>query len=152
MKKNTEYLQFLKEDLENLDSLNNLLTKSYVICKKIDLKKDLDDNEFAMFENLSTRFSRVLNFVINRVLKSIDKVELEHEGMVLEVLIRASKRDFFEDIEEVKDIKILCDDLEQEYNVHNLVALFKEIFLFTSKLLDIVECTKNYCKVKKYMK
>ena len=150
MKKNIEYIQFLKEDLKDLASLNKNLERSYRLCTKIGIKDKYNDEEFDIFENLATRFSQVLNFILNRIFRDIDKIELENEGLLLEILERACKRGIIEEIDEVKDMKILNDELSQEYLIKNLETLYKEALIYTPKLLDYTAIIKNYCKVKKY--
>lgn len=150
MKKNIEYIQFLKEDLKDLASLNKNLERSYRLCTKIGIKDKYSDEEFDIFENLATRFSQVLNFILNRIFRDIDKIELENEGLLLEILERACKRGIIEEIDEVKDMKILNDELSQEYLIKNLETLYKEALIYTPKLLDYTAIIKNYCKVKKY--
>ena len=150
MKKNTEYLPILKQDLKDLDALKKNLEHSYHLCVKIGVKNKYADEELDLFENLATRFSRTLSFLINRLFKNLDIVELEDEGLLLEVLEKSRKRGIVETIDELKEMKILSDDLLQEYITKNLETLYKEVFIYTSNLLDIIETTKNYCKVKQY--
>ena len=46
-----------------------------------------------MMENLTSRFSRTIDLIVNKVFRSIDYVELEDSGTLIDVVNRAEKRE-----------------------------------------------------------
>ena len=44
-------------------------------------------------ENLTSRYSRTIDLIVNKVFRSIDYVELEDSGTLIDVVNRAEKRE-----------------------------------------------------------
>ena len=81
MKKNAEYLSFLKQDLKDLDSLKKSLERTYGLCIKIDVKKQYNDEELDTFENLikeSRKFAKKEGIKKSDLKKAIQEVRREN--------------------------------------------------------------------------
>ncbi|MFW5721649.1 MAG: hypothetical protein ACOCWW_04630, partial [Bacteroidota bacterium] len=102
--------------------------------------------EFDIFETLTSRYARVVDILIHKVFRSIDSVELVNEGTMIDVINRSHKRGLFENVDEIRQIKDLRNEITHEYVMENIKNVFNETFRFTPKLFNIIESTKNYCE------
>ena len=68
----------------------------------------VDENQLESIEAFSSRFARTVDLVVNKVLRSLDRVELSPQGTLLDVVNRAEKRGFIAragDLREMKDVR-----------------------------------------------
>ena len=137
--------------IENLLANRALLKKqlfwlehSYSETVKIGLKAHYEVDEFDSFENLCSRFSRMIDFLIRRMFRVIDEVEFENQGTLIDTVNRAHKRGLFEDIEIIRQIKDLRNAIAHEYIDDALKDLFEEIMALTPELIAIVKTTLMY--------
>jgi len=143
--KQQKYINNLKESLEFLNVSLQWLERSFTKCSAIGIKNELTKDEYDEFENLASRFARTSDILIQKVLKSIDLVEFEPEGTLIDVINRADKRGFFESIDDIREIRDLRNDIVHEYLAEELENVFKNIFKYTPKLFNIVNNIKEYC-------
>jgi len=90
------------------------LERSYDRCKDIDLLS-LSEDDLEKLETLAARFSRSIDILINKFLRSLDIAELEDVSRKLDIVIRAEKRGFVENYEELIELKNLRNELAHEY-------------------------------------
>jgi hypothetical protein len=139
--------------VENLLANRELLTKqlfwlehSFKESKKIGLKTAYELDEFDSFENLCSRFSRTIDFLVRKMFRAIDAVEFENQGTLIDTVNNAHKRRLFDDIETIREIKDLRNAITHEYVDDALQDLFEEIMDLTPKLIGMVERTLDYTK------
>ncbi len=68
----------------------------------------VDENQLESIEAFSSRFARTVDLVVNKVLRTLDRVELFPQGTLLDVVNRAEKRGFIKragDLREMKDVR-----------------------------------------------
>ncbi|MCF6243385.1 MAG: hypothetical protein L3J74_18870 [Bacteroidales bacterium] len=117
---------------ENLQLLNkNLqwLKKSFQRAKgiKLESKKILSENDLEILETLSNRFGRTVDILINKVLRSLDILELEDVTRRLDIVIRAEKRGVVDDYTLLIEMKDLRNELVHEYIQENLIEKFDQM-------------------------
>jgi len=139
-----EYVENLFEDLDQLDEALYWLKRSYGICKEIGIKEKYKEEEYDAFETLTSRFARTSDMVLQKAFRSLDKIEFEKEGTLLDVLNRAHKRGLIESIDEVREIRELRNDIAHEYVPTNLKDIFGDTLKFSGSLLEIIERIKKY--------
>ena len=144
-------LAILRKNLEGLEKSLFRLKYTYAQSKNINLQKELTDPEFDVLENLSSRFARTLDLVVNKVFRSIDAVELEDAGTLIDVINRAEKRELIESSARIRKLKDLRNQIVHEYETEDLEALFEQIVDFVPEILDIAEKIKSYCISKAYL-
>jgi uncharacterized protein YutE (UPF0331/DUF86 family) len=135
--------------IENLDGMRKSvlwLKRSYIKCSRIGMKEHYTEDEFDDFENLASRFARMLDVILNRVFRSIDAMELEDGGTLLDVVNRAEKRGIVTSAERIRDLKDLRNDIVHEYETDDLRSLFQQTLNATPELFGIAEQTERYCK------
>lgn len=136
---------------ENLLQNRQLLEKqlfwlrhSFDEVRKIGLKNAYGVAEFDAYENLCSRFARMIDFLVRKVYRSIDDAEFETQGTLIDVVNRAHKRNLFDDIETIRRIKDLRNDIAHEYVDDGLQQLFGEVVELTPVLLKMAEKSLVY--------
>ncbi len=141
-----EYAKNLFEVLDQLDEALYWLKRSHTICKEIGIKEKYKEEEFDAFETLTSRFARLSDMVMQKVFRSIDKIEFEKEGTLLDVLNRSLKRGLIKSIDEIRNIRELRNDISHEYAPTNLKDLFQDVLRLSESLFEIIDCVKEYCQ------
>jgi hypothetical protein len=62
---------------------------------------------FDAFENLTSRYARTLDILINKVLRTIDIAELEEPGTIIDIINRSEKRGIIPNAYRVRELKDL---------------------------------------------
>lgn len=126
------------------------LNHSFDEVQKIGLKSEYEVSEFDSYENLCSRFSRMIDFLVRKIFRSIDEVEFENQGTLIDTVNHAHKRGLFENIETIRQIKDLRNDIAHEYIDDALQDLFEDIVKQTPLLIKMAEATLKYTQ--KYQK
>lgn len=136
----------LRENLEGMRKSVLWLKRSYTRCTRIGVKEKYTEDEFDDFENLASRYARMLDVILNKVFRSIDAIELEDGGTLLDVVNRAEKRGIVDSAERVRDLKDLRNDIVHEYETDDLRSVFRQTLDATPELFDMAEKIKRYCE------
>jgi uncharacterized protein YutE (UPF0331/DUF86 family) len=136
----------LHANLEGMRKSVSWLKRSHTKCSRIGVKEHYTEDEFDAFENLASRFARMLDVILNKVFRSIDAVELEDGGSLLDVVHRAEKRGIVVSAERIRDLKDLRNDIVHEYETDDLQSLFQQTLDATPELFGIAEEIERYCK------
>jgi len=134
--------------LENLGAMQKSiawLRRSREMCSRIGVKERTTADEFDDFENLVSRYARSLDVILNKVFRSIDAIELEDGGTLLDAVNRAEKRGIVESVKRVRDLMDLRNDIVHEYETDDLQSLFRQTLEATPDLFAIVEKVERYC-------
>ncbi len=75
-----------------MDSAISWLERSIGICNRIGIKADYADEEYDAFETLSSRYARAVDLIVRKVLRTIDLVESEQPGTLIDTVNRAVRR------------------------------------------------------------
>jgi len=135
--------------MENLDGMRKSalwLRRSFAKCVRIGVKEHYTEDEFDDFENLASRYARMLDAILNKVFRSIDAVELEDGGTLLDAVNRAEKLGIVGSAEHVRDLKDLRNDIVHEYETDDLQSVFGQTLDATQELFDIAERIERYCQ------
>jgi uncharacterized protein YutE (UPF0331/DUF86 family) len=136
----------LRENLNGMRKSVVWLRRSYAKCTRIGVKEDYTEDEFDAFENLASRYARMLDVVLNKVFRSIDAIELEDSGTLLDAVNRAEKRGIVDSAERVRTLKDLRNDIVHEYETDDLKSLFQTTLDATPALFAIAESVERYCE------
>ncbi|MGO9482724.1 MAG: hypothetical protein ACLP05_13220 [Candidatus Kryptoniota bacterium] len=142
--------ELLRANIEALRKQANWLERSFNQCSAIGIKTEYSSAEFDSFETLSGRFARSIDFLVRKTLRSLDDVEFESQGTLVDVVNNAHKRGLFKDINDMTAMRDLRNDLVHEYLDEDLKSSFGELLELTPKLLDIMSDTIRYSA--KYLK
>lgn len=143
---NKELSDLLKEELDMFDSAVRVLNHSYEECKKIRIKKNYSPSEFEKIEALCSRFSRVSDMLIQKVLRVIDEVEFLDTGTPRDRMNRAEKRGFVENTDTLVKIRKLRNEIVHEYVSEMLKNIFPRVIKLCPQVFAIREKIKKYCQ------
>jgi uncharacterized protein YutE (UPF0331/DUF86 family) len=107
--KSDQARQFLTEALAELAQARRHL--DYSFQQVAGLPADLigaDAGQLESVEAFSSRFARTVDLLVNKALRSLDRMELLPPGTLLDVVNRAEKRGFVQraaDLRELKDVR-----------------------------------------------
>jgi uncharacterized protein YutE (UPF0331/DUF86 family) len=75
-------------------------------------------------EAFSSRFARTVDLLVNKVLRSLDRVELRPEGTLLDIVNRAEKRGFVERATELREMKDVRNIIAHDYAGAKVAEIF----------------------------
>ena len=78
---NRSSISVLQENKEYLISSLGWLKRSYNQCRNIGIKNEYSNDEYDSYENLTSRFARTTDLLVNKVMRSIDAAELIEPGV-----------------------------------------------------------------------
>lgn len=143
-------MQNLMYNIELLEKQLFWLNHSFEICKSIGSKEQYTVEQFDDMETLCSRFARSIDFLVRKVYRSIDEVEFESQGTLIDVVNNAHKRNLFDDIEVVHTIKDIRNEIAHEYLDDDLKASFDDVLKYTPILIEMIQTTIKYSQ--KYKK
>jgi hypothetical protein len=107
--KSDQAREILRTALAELTQARAHLDYSFgqVVALPADLK-GAEPTHLESVEAFSSRFARTVDLLVNKVLRSLDRVELLSQGTLIDVVNRAEKRGFVPraaDLREMKDVR-----------------------------------------------
>ncbi|RLA23410.1 MAG: hypothetical protein DRQ62_06365 [Gammaproteobacteria bacterium] len=137
-------LNYLKELSLALEKQLFWLDYSYQQVKDLSEPVGFSIEEFNQFENLCSRYSRTIDFLVRKYFRSLDDVEFENQGTLIDVVNNAHKRGLFNDIEVIREIKDIRNEIVHEYLDDALQAVFADVLSTTPELIEIGHNTLRY--------
>lgn len=138
--------QILLENLALLDNSIHWLERSYEMCIRIDEKPVYSEEEFDTFENLTSRFGRTVDIIVNKVFRSIDIMEMEEKGSLIDSVNRAEKRGLIETADDIRLLKDIRNEIVHEYKTLDLIRLFQLVLNKTPQLFRMNHSIREYCR------
>lgn len=108
--------QLLTESLAELDQALGHL--SYSFGQVTALPSNLEGataEQLESVEAFSSRFARTVDLLVNKVLRSLDRVELMSQGTLLDVVNRAEKRGFVAHAAQLREMKDVRNIIAHDY-------------------------------------
>ena len=115
-------------------------------CSHIGVKEKYTESEFDDFEDLTSRYARTTDLIVNRTLRSIDTVELLDSGSVIDTANRAEKRGLIDSVARLRDLKDLRNDIAHEYETEDLRGLFESVLKAVPELFETADRISTYCR------
>jgi len=137
-------IKVLKQNIEYLQNQLKWLTRSFELCKSIGIKSTYSEIEFDNFETLSGRFARTIDFLVRKVFRSIDDLEFESQGTLIDTVNNALKRNLIPDRNLFNNMRDLRNEIAHEYLEEELASTFKDLLELTPYLIEIVNNTIHY--------
>ncbi|MCT4612598.1 MAG: DUF86 domain-containing protein [Clostridia bacterium] len=136
----------LKEELQKLNKMKKHLNYSYETSKGVINKVNKDETELEKLEALTSRFERMSDIIVQKILRLIDEIELEREGTVIDRINKAEKRGLIDSAERFKKIRKIRNAITHEYIEDELEEIYVMVFELMPDLLASVEKINDYCK------
>jgi len=73
------------------------------------------ERQLESAEAFTGRFARSVDLLVNKVLRSLDRVEMQPEGSLLDVVKRAEKRGFVSRAQELREMKDVRNVIAHDY-------------------------------------
>ena len=140
---------------ENLKLFNKSifwLKRSLQRVKSIENFEKLTEEQLEIIETLMNRYSRAVDILINKVLRSLDYLELEESSRKLDIVIRAEKRGFVRDYNILIEMKDLRNELAHEYLEERLRDRLEEVMSKSRELVEIADEINRYVQKFRYCK
>lgn len=122
------------------------LKRSYKNCRQIGTKKYYKAEEFDEFELLTSRFRRTIDILINKVYRAIDYLEMENQGLLIDIIKRTYKRNLIDSVDEIRELKEMRNKIEKVYSNKELKEIFDNVFNYTPLVFDLIKRTLEYCE------
>jgi uncharacterized protein YutE (UPF0331/DUF86 family) len=143
---NQIHIDVLRENIDTLNLSAGWVQRSYKQTSKIKPKAKYAVEEFDKLENLASRYARTTDMLVNKVLRSIDTVESEDIGTVIDIMNRAEKRGIVSSAELLHTIKDLRNNIVHEYKIAEITRFFADVQKHTPILLEIIKNVTVYCE------
>jgi len=143
---NQIHIDILRENINVLNLSADWVQYSYNQTSAIELKTKYATEEFDKLENLTSRYARTTDMLVNKVLRSIDTVESEDIGTIIDTMNRAEKRGIVSSAELLHTIKDLRNNIVHEYKISEITRFFADVKKYTPLLLDIIKNVNVYCE------
>lgn len=120
------------------------LDYSYQQVKDLPSSDKFSIEEFNHFENMCSRYVRTIDFLVRKYFRCLDNIEFENQGTLIDVINNAHKRGLFLDIESIRQIKDIRNEIVHEYLDDALQSVFAEVLKTAPDLLAIGRNTLQY--------
>jgi len=137
------YLQALSVSLEKQLFW---LDYSYQQVKDLPSAEGFSIEQFNQFENLCSRYARTIDFLVRKFFRCLDDVEFENQGTLIDVVNHAHKRGLFSDINLIRQIKDIRNEIVHEYLDEALQSVFNEVVSTAPELIAIGRNTLKYAE------
>ena len=129
-----------------MDSAISWLERSNGICKNNGIKEDYADEEYDAFETLSSRYARAIDLIVRKVLRTIDLVEFEQSGTLIDTVNRAERRGLINNVNVLRTMTDLRNEIAHDYIKAELVEAFENILHQAPQVITLAARIKNYAE------
>ena len=143
---NQLHIDILRENINVLNLSADWVRHSYEQTAAIQTKTKYETEEFDKLENLTSRYARTTDMLVNKVLRSIDTVESEDIGTIIDIMNRAEKRGIVSSAEILHTVKDLRNNIAHECKIDEITNFFSDVKKYTPLLLDIIKKVNEYCE------
>lgn len=127
----------LKEELALLDKAEEWLQRSIKHCDEIDLNHSLSDEAYDLLDNLSTRFMRYYEVLINQILRTYLNLLGEQEMTRLDIFNKAEKLGLCDSASDLNFCRITRNKIAHEYAQEEWKEIYLNVFQGIKILQDL---------------
>jgi hypothetical protein len=141
----------LKSDLELAERAVRVFLRTAVkgrVLMEHAKSRSLSDDERETLEALTSRYGRALDFLMQKLLRSIDRIELTDDGSVLDRVNRFKKRRVLRDDVSYGALKDLRNQIVHEYVIDETDRVVLEVLRFAPLIEEMYTKAKQYCEDK----
>ncbi len=138
--------EVLNQELAQLENARDILQYSYEKCCRIGVKIGFTYEELESFEALTSRFARLSDIIIQKILRFFDVLDLEEAGTVRDRINRAEKKGVVESADDFIKIRILRNEIAHEYKPETIYDIFEQVMDLAPVLLKSVDTLLLYSK------
>lgn len=139
-----QQLALLQQELRLMHRAAQAVERSWEACEEIHQTPSYALEEMDCLELLSSRFSRLVDFMIQRIFRLIDEIDLEEMGTVRDRIHRAEKKGLIIAADPFIEARLLRNKIAHEYVEAVMKEIFQEAMRLVPLLLDAVHRVDNY--------
>ena len=129
---------------------DNLCTGVCTLAKSRSRVLAFADADFPLREALTSRFARLNDFLLQRVFRTLDQIELADEGTALDRLQRAEARGLISSAERWRELRLLRNAIAHDYLIESADRVLRESLTAAPELIETAECIGRYVHAKGY--
>lgn len=139
-------LLLLAEECENLRSASTHLQFSIERTRELiqRVMEAISPEELERLESLASRFARLADMLIQRVMRLVDEIELTPSGSVLDRIYRAEKRGWVSRADVLVRIRELRNLIAHEYAADKMAEIYEAVFMLSPELDKIAKQAADY--------
>lgn len=113
---------------------------------------DLSVAERESCEALTSRFARLNDFLLQRIFRTLDAIELVDEGTALDRLQRAEGRGLIPSARRWRELRLLRNAITHDYLIESADSVLAEALAAAPELLHAVDQVARYVTDKGYLR
>ena len=139
-------LLLLAEECEKLRSASTHLQFSIERTRELiqRVMEAISPEELERLESLASRFARLADMLIQRVMRLVDEIELTPSGSVLDRIYRAEKRGWVTRADVLVRIRELRNLIAHEYAADKMAEIYEAVFMLSPELDKIAKQAADY--------
>ena len=141
----SDQIEQLRQDIANLTLAAQHLNFSIARCQPILAQTSWTPEEQERLESLCSRFARLADLLIQRVMRLVDYIELTPEGSLLDRIHRAEKRGWGGQPGTLVRIRELRNIIAHEYAAEKMAQIYATTAKLAPELLNIIPAVVTYC-------
>ena len=140
----TDQIALMRAAVQVLDE-----SRSRVAALADRLDSALTISERESCEALTSRFARLNDFLLQRVFRTLDQIELADEA-ALDRLQRAEARGLISSAERWWELRLLRNAIAHDYLIESVDRVLRESLIAAPELIETAECVGRYVHAKGY--
>ncbi len=144
--------QVLREQLALLQAAARVLEESRgrVASFAERLGGELSVGERESCEALTSRFARLNDFLVQRVFRTLDQIELMDDGSPLDRLQRAEARGLIDSAERWRELRMLRNAIAHDYLIESADRVLQESLAASPELIETATRLMRYVGQKRH--
>lgn len=111
---------------------------------------ELSVGERESCEALTSRFARLNDFLMQRIFRTLDQIELLDEGTPLDRLQRAEARGLITSAERWRELRMLRNSIAHDYLIESADTVLHDALEAAPELIETAERVNRYVRHKGY--
>ena len=111
---------------------------------------ELSVGERESCEALTSRFARLNDFLMQRIFRTLDQIELLDEGTPLDRLQRAEARGLITSAERWRELRMLRNSIAHDYLIESADTVLHDALAAAPELIETAERVNRYVRHKGY--
>ena len=114
------------------------------------LGSELSVQERESCEALTSRFARLNDFLVQRIFRTLDQLELADEGTALDRLQRAEARGLIDSAHRWREMRLLRNAIAHDYLIESADTVLADALAAAPELVETVRRVLRYVETKQY--
>lgn len=141
---NADKVLLLRDELRGLEKAADHLRFSIDRTEGLLARRDWQPEELERLESLASRFARLSDLLMQRVMRLIDDLELVDSGTLLDRIDRAEKRGWVDDAGRLVRIRELRNLIAHEYAADKMAEIYSAVAALAPELVSVVPKVVTY--------